>query len=470
MSASRDKINWVGDLRVDAGDMVASEQNARSDLRSQFNAFLFGLNESGKQRVFGGFTITANSPADSLFDITNGTAFGSEIHADSTQELGVIFGNDGDATKAVDMTGQPAAVYNVYIRFSHDTGETQVRVFYNPDTELEEADSIDTRIVFDWDVTVGTVSPGDEWLKVGEIDWDGSTVQTADITHTRNMFFEGDEDASFAQEWGDGGNDRNTARGTYGIKTLNRWIEAVRRQLADIIGATATGWYAAIPTSLTTAAAHIADASDPHGATLTQTTLDVGELADIENTILTVSPGGAPPTMRGHIDAADIFAGHDDQQVAAENYLQLINWPVVGHSGKVACASAALANGALTSKSWIPLRIEGAPAATGTPTLTYLAIGWYNYHNTTSNSVEVVVEQVTPLTGAVTDVYTQTLAPVATGAGSTLYLPALAIDTANYYYRLRLTFTHAGDNGANNGLGIYHIEYRYQRSELFDWQ
>ena len=124
-----------------------------------------------------------------------------------------------------------------------------------------------------WDAAVALALPSAEYVKIAEVVWAGATVQTADITMTRFMFFEGDEDpavAAFAHVWGDGVNDRDVDRGEYGITSLYMFAQAVRRQLDDMIGG-ATGWFNVPAADLDEVRDHIDLTTDAHSSDPTWT-------------------------------------------------------------------------------------------------------------------------------------------------------------------------------------------------------
>lgn len=240
--SSRDLVAFHPMERVDLPDFRAAQQNSRSDTRAALNSFLFG-GSAELSKILGGFSVTASSPADTLVHISAGTAFGSEVLPDGSVEFGVEFGEDTD-DQTYDFDPLANNTYNIYIRFRHSLGSTGNRVFRSESAEVVQA--VDTRAIVGWDVTAATSSPGDGWFKIAEVVWGGATVVTGNITKTRFMYFEGNEDDAFdiTAEWGDVANDRNADRGTYGITNLYTWVRAVERRLAEIHDSTLnTAWY-----------------------------------------------------------------------------------------------------------------------------------------------------------------------------------------------------------------------------------
>lgn len=288
MAGKRDLVRFESTERVDKPDFEATQRNSRSDTRASFAAFLFG--DATTDRVLGGWQMTPNAPPDALVNIAAGRMAASEQLDDASFERGVIYGLESTAPVALDFTGAPVAVYNVYIHFVQDPGQPGNRVFWDQDLLSEAVASINTREVARWSATFALVSPGTDWIKIGEVDWDGAAVVVTDIAHDRFMFFEGNENTVFLPEWGDstgiypsGTADRSADRGPNGVGSLYAWVQAVRRQLADIIGG--GQWFAVPPRDLTDLNQHLADIIDPHGVLLTQTNLDVTALLQVLGTL-----------------------------------------------------------------------------------------------------------------------------------------------------------------------------------------
>lgn len=295
MTTTRDVIRFEAGERVDLGDFMDSQWNARSYSHLSWRWFLNDLSSSSPACVVQGFEVTASGPADSQVHIANGLAFGGVTRPDGTIEHGVAFGQEGPSTQALDFTGQPNASYHIYIRPSLDSSTPGNRIVWNDNTELEESDTFDTRYEYGWDVTFGTSSPGNEWQRIATVVWGGSTIATGDITQKQYFLFEGDRSVSYNANWG-GGNDRNSDRAQYGVKDFVTFNDAMRRQLGLIIGNPA--WYTLPTTSLADAEDHIADATDAHTAspswTGTVTTADlhvtddatIDSVATIENLVI----------------------------------------------------------------------------------------------------------------------------------------------------------------------------------------
>ena len=277
MAARRDRVRGLPDQRLDAADWENMQINARSEARSMLATLLFGSETTVAtlRKVFGGFSV--GIVGGNTLSVTSGAAAGAENRPDGTREYGTLFGREIQTSQTISLVGQPVATLGIWVRFSITPAEPAAKVFWdssaNAGAGAEVADIVETRDVADWDVTVGVVSPGDEWVQIGVVDWNGAAA--SNLFDRRNYFFEGDSGASFAQVWGDGVNDRSTNRSVGAVGNLYTWVQAVRRQLSDILGVGGGGWFSAIPVSLTTVLAHINATANPHGTSLTQDNLTV---------------------------------------------------------------------------------------------------------------------------------------------------------------------------------------------------
>ena len=287
---SRDYVALYPNLRVDTPDLDALQRNARSEVRSAMASLMFGENVTtlDLRRVISGFQCTDN--ADATITIQDGTATGAELLVDGSREYGVVFGRDGDASQILDFTGLGAATYGIYVRFAVDPGEAGNRVFWDSGVGEEVIQTVATRQVVRWQPQIAASSPGTEWVLIATVVWNGVSVGAGDITHSRRMFFEGNEGSSFADEWGDGANDRAADRGQHGVQSLYTFVHMVRRQLNEIINsALPQSGHVAVPAiSLAETKTHVDDTSDPHGTTLTQTNivLNSGYIRNLTDTEL----------------------------------------------------------------------------------------------------------------------------------------------------------------------------------------
>lgn len=195
---------------------------------------------------------------------------------DNTLLFGMVGGEEGPATRIVDFaTASPSSTQAVYVRMVTTFSDFENRVFWNPSgaPAAEFVDNIATRKPVTWEVTFQAASvapPGNgEWVKIYEITIGaGGTIDA--VTDYRHFYYEGDPQATFGAysvEWGDGANDRNIDRATYGVVDQHTWTQALRRQLSDIIGL--NGWYKAPGVSLNDVrplADRLITVDDPSGA------------------------------------------------------------------------------------------------------------------------------------------------------------------------------------------------------------
>lgn len=228
-------------------------------------------------------------------------------------EQGTACGTEGDDSQTISLSGKPAGTYGVYVTTVFDPATPGTRIFWNAATAQEDTQSMDTRKVAGWTASVALLSggaPSDAHVLIATIDWDGAGVTNRD--YAQNLMFEGLYLGSAwtgGSGWGDDGSvpigygHRGNNRLYNGVNCWQDWAAALRRQLKDIIGDPdgdgIHGWYTEIPVFAGTGGAaawagqycdlsktrdHIDDSSDPHGATLDQTNLNVNGTFDVEAT------------------------------------------------------------------------------------------------------------------------------------------------------------------------------------------
>jgi hypothetical protein len=159
---------------------------------------------------------------------------------DGTIHHGLILGEQTPASYTIDFGSSGTGTYSVFVRAIHSDADTANRVFWNAATPAEEIDSVATTQALVWEYVVqdsALAPPGDEYVKIYEVTIAAGPVVNA-VADFRHYFFEGSAHTTddYGFEWGDGANDRNSDRASYGINDLHMWVQAVRRQLADIIG------------------------------------------------------------------------------------------------------------------------------------------------------------------------------------------------------------------------------------------
>lgn len=266
---NRDSVYFGANERVDLPDFLAIQDNARSDSRAQAQAFLFEA--ATTERVLGGWDLSVSGV--STLVVGRGASVSAAARADNSVEYGVLHAFAGTATKQIDLSAFVAATYTIYVRFTETLGEPGSRVFWDPAATSETVEGQATRKVVGWDTLVTATPPGAPWQAVGTVVWDGSLLELVDLTPTRHLFFEGDEAAAYANEWG-AGDDRDPDRGAYGVRSLHGFVSAVRAQFEEVMGG-GQRWWEPVPVSL---AAHIADGTNPHGVLLQQDTLHAEQI------------------------------------------------------------------------------------------------------------------------------------------------------------------------------------------------
>lgn len=162
-------------------------------------------------------------------------------------KMGIVAGGIGEEYQVIDVSGWSNGDYWIAIRVLYTDAEMENRVHWNVGgTPAEYVDFVATRqsLVWQWTYSsTGAAPPTSDWVVVAKLTVAAGVISAS--ADQRHLFFEGDAIAGAGQwepEWGDGANDRDAARGAYGIGDLHLWVQAVRRQLRDIILDTG-GWY-----------------------------------------------------------------------------------------------------------------------------------------------------------------------------------------------------------------------------------
>jgi len=258
-----DRVNILPNQRVGISDYEAGSggQLVQADQLREGRVFLLPSGRATgsaatQARILGGFDFDSfTAGVDDTLTMNRGRGIFPLIDDDDQLTFGLIKGDEGPSEIIIDFSGAPAAsTQTVYVRAVNTLGTFQNRVFWNPSgaPAREFIDNVATRKVSSWEVTfqdVAASAPGNgEYVKVWEVVMDGSS-KVSSVTDYRHFYFEGDAKAATAYdtEWGGGANDRNTDRATYGIQDNHLWVQAVRRQLADVIG---DPWYTAPKTSI----------------------------------------------------------------------------------------------------------------------------------------------------------------------------------------------------------------------------
>ena len=209
-------------------------------------------------RVLSGFGLPSDPTGTSSFTVTRGAAlvpFWNE--EDNTVTFGLLLADEGDPTKILDFSAAGAGSWAVYARFIYAASDFQNRVFWDADgaPAAEYVDNVATRRSAQWELVyqaAAAAPPGNgEWIKIWTVSTDAGNLITA-YSDFRHLFFEGSAasaDGPFGVEWGDGALDRDSDRASNGIGDFHQWVQAIRRQLTDMLLNTGA-WYDAVTIAL----------------------------------------------------------------------------------------------------------------------------------------------------------------------------------------------------------------------------
>lgn len=265
----RNRVRFESNERVDKPDIEALQLGVHIALRYAVRGLLLGTDAGSAVAVTSRWTLTT---LGTVLTVTPGRAVVGETMADASVEGGHIVGEDGDPSQSIDFNGDPANTYGIWVRADFSAGVSGSRIFWNAVTETEDAAAIDTREVSGWRVVRATSSPGAGYAQVGAVVWNGAAFTSTSSAGLHA--YEGLLSAAGAEtgnQWGDGANDRNADRATYGVQSLFKGLALVRRQLKDMIGAVGGHWGSTVPVSLTATKTHVDTTTDPHGSAPTWT-------------------------------------------------------------------------------------------------------------------------------------------------------------------------------------------------------
>ncbi len=266
----RNRVRVESNERIDKPDFEALQLGAHLAVRYALRGLMLGTDAADETMVLSTWTL---SGVGSELTITPGRALAGEEMADGSIEHGYVTGEDGDASQVIDFVGEPAATYIIYVRPDFSAGVSGSRLFWNSATLAEDPGTIDTREVSGWRAVAATSSPGTGYTPVGRAVWNGAAFTSV---HNQGKHFWEGVLGSLGEEtaggsWGDGANDRDNDRATYGVQGLFKALSLVRRQLKDIIGAADGHWGSAVPVNLTDTKVHVDLTTDPHGSAPTWT-------------------------------------------------------------------------------------------------------------------------------------------------------------------------------------------------------
>lgn len=252
-----DLLKAEANERVDLADwQFGMEESIRENVRQIANQFL--VSPTAQAWILDGFTI--NNPAGEQVRVVSGRALlGYRIGSDI---LNHVFSTDGASERIIDVSTFSNGTYGIYIRFEYLDSDSASRAFWNPSGAGSEfVQTIATRKQANWSLRIELTSPGDEWLKIGQVIVAASAISTAagGLVDQRPFYFEGDRDSDIAPttpvdngtqfpsgwstEGGGVANDRSADRELYGTKDLQASIAATRQCLEDIKGRGLRRWW-----------------------------------------------------------------------------------------------------------------------------------------------------------------------------------------------------------------------------------
>jgi hypothetical protein len=237
---SNERVN-IGDFRKGTGLLALYDH-----FRQARNLVLPAGRTTGQAntggRILSGFgaTIPGGAGVGNTVQLDDGSGIFPFRDSDGTLHHGLVLGEASPASYIIDFSAAGVGTYSVFVRAVHSDSSHANRVFWNAATPAEELGSVATVQEVVWEYVVqdsALASPGDEYVKLYEVVVGAGPVVSS-VTEFRHLFFEGSAHATddYAFEWGDGIGDRDSDRGAYGIGDIHMVLQAVRRQLADIIG------------------------------------------------------------------------------------------------------------------------------------------------------------------------------------------------------------------------------------------
>lgn len=241
----------IEDFEAGAGGKLVQEDQIRQGQLFLLKSGRVTGAANTSARILDGFDVTFAGNPDTTATITRGSGIFPFIGDSGGLQFGIMVGNEGPASQIINFsTAAPSSTQAVFVRATQTLADAKNRVFWNPSGSpaREFVDNMSTRLAMSWEVTFQAESlpdPGNgEWVKIGVMTLDGSSAPSS-WNDYRHFYFEGDPAFSYGTEWGDGVNDRNADRASYGVKDMHMFVQAMKRQWQDMHGA-ANGWYAAV--------------------------------------------------------------------------------------------------------------------------------------------------------------------------------------------------------------------------------
>lgn len=251
-------VYWHPQERVDVPDLTAASFLMLGEFRRTNRALIVG---EERNAIIRGYAVEAESPATSSIVVRLQDGAEPLSLAMLSENMGphIAYGQlagdknddedlEGNASYSLDFAAQPAATYTVQMRFVYADGATDNRAFWDDGTDTETISSVATRHLPTVELRLSG-TPSDEWIDLASVVWDGSSIETADITDLRVFLLEGGPASTGwrqASQTGTGGMpdfDRSTDRATVGLNTVVPFLKALARQLQDIKGQDDSGYF-----------------------------------------------------------------------------------------------------------------------------------------------------------------------------------------------------------------------------------
>jgi len=290
------------DERMDLGDMqsLAGELELFDSMR-RGRTFFMPAGENGglatmEARIFDGFEAT--DAGAGVVSISRGSGF-FKIQEEGVSYFGIMAGECGDATRSLDLSGEPASDYYIWIRMVYSDTTAENRVFWNaggaPPAEYVDHPNTVRELV--WEAVHGDIAdaaPVGDWIKIAKVTILGAIVTL--IEDYRHFYFEGDAGPGAGQWGGEWGTvlERNADRATYGVKSLWKWVQFVRTKIYEIQGPSYETWEVPDPDLTDLAVEHHTD----------------GQHLDVNATSLTIDDRAGAPTTSNYIIASRLLAAN----------------------------------------------------------------------------------------------------------------------------------------------------------------
>jgi hypothetical protein len=263
--------------------IVRTEPNERVDLsdfqaisfllKGEFNRYVRTLLSGPTSAVFFASVIRGFVPSlvgnvvtvkfDLLGDGSSlSAALATHVHTTSAGQVfsdqGQVLGDrdydgtpEGTAERTIDFTGRAAGSYSIFVRYTLATGDTDNRAFWNPVSNTDFVQSIETRFVPTWEM-IDTLFPNnppvplDQWLVIASVTVDG-TGNVIAMQDVRRFLLEGSTFDFATQATSTLDFDRSSARKDVGINHVIPMLRALMQQVMDLKGQDSSGnwnWYA----------------------------------------------------------------------------------------------------------------------------------------------------------------------------------------------------------------------------------